>query len=1026
MAAETFSSTSTYSPGTGMSFAKDIGSRVLDAATSAKDEKKLQETIESEGGTVPESAKKGLFARALKNEFVTNPINDLKKSFNKKLSGAANVVGLFGAKGRALEDKMLGKKFSMGKGGFDRSGYERAKKNDDGGRGGGRGGASAGGGATLGALVLDIQAIASTVSSMQGLINAQMSISSQMSSSLEDIKNILSDQVTLQQQKISSDEMASREASLEAGKDGSETSKSTSTFTDNPLAALMGMFGDMQKLLGMLKSLPEMIGGFIKAMISKLPGGAKLMDALGGAKKAVTGGMDAVQAGGKGLLKGVLNGLKPGLKAIPFGIGGLLDFGINMLLGEPPGKAAAKAIGSTIGSSLGALVAGALGLVGGPAAIATGAAGAVLGGVLGDILGGAVYDLFAPKEKKMAAGGAMIGEAGAEAVVNLDSAQGRGALGGSPTGMDDVGQTYYSAIAGSTLAVTKEFIDGMGPIGSAVAPAIQDDISKLGKQFELPATSIKMSVGGAGLSPVPGAEKKGEKFLEDLVSGSLEKVNSGKEKTKTDGGGGSGGSGGGDTGSGGGDTGSGAAAPSGAAPAGGPPAPVTAASFGAAQLAATTTSQTTTGGRSPQTVTTVNNKNLQKVTGSNPGKYYYDGLGNVYAIDKDEKRILKPDQLKNGVPGAAGNFNFFRNTNTGVVSLATHQDATSSGFYDYAANAVREPGFGANGENTNIWVPVSDSKQYKGQFTEATPYGKSKISAEGGASATLKKLGNGKLADAPEGRCVTGVLKTMELNKVPNPADTGKESNHPRGLASQLIKNYGWGSISGLGSKSNLKSSYGNVGVNTMNFGQWKTAVKSNKIPSGAIVFMTQNQDWSTNRSTGHDASIAKDGGKKLWSGHWQTQSDGVGAVYGNASQNIIALTPGGQQIAYDGSTSSDDGSDGAEGDAAPENPFEALEKGLQGIFGAIGGLVDQPKTKAEYEANVKSKEEEYSTKYMSPTGNIATPATGTPAKSATPIVIPTATGAGASMRPTDTTQEQRLQRSTTPSGSTAGQLAPV
>jgi hypothetical protein len=146
-----------------------------------------------------------------------------------------------------------------------------------------------------------------------------------------------------------------------------------------------------------------------------------------------------------------------------------------------------------------------------------------------------------------------------------------------------------------------------------------------------------MSVGGAGLSPVPGAEKKGEKFLEDLVSGSLEKVNSGKEKTRTGGGGSGGSSGGGYTGSSGGDTGSGAAAPSGAAPAGGAAAPVTAASFGSSQLAATTTSQTTTGaGRNTQTVTNVDNKNLQKVTGSNPGKYYYDGFGNVYSIDKVE------------------------------------------------------------------------------------------------------------------------------------------------------------------------------------------------------------------------------------------------------------------------------------------------------------------------------------------------------------------------------------------------------
>lgn len=529
MSSGTVSATSTYSPGKGMSFAKDIGSRVLAAAQSAKDEKKLQDKIEKEGGEVPESAKKGLFGRALKQEFVTNPINDLKKNFNKKLTGTAGIVGLFGSKGRALEDKMLGKKFSINKGGFDRSGYKRAQDdNDDSGGAGGGGGGGGPGAPTLGALVLDIQAIASAVSSMQGLISTQMSISSKMADSLGEIKSILGEQVSLQQQRIENEERAAMEASLESSQQVSGTDKATSTVTEG--GGLLGMLGDLQNVLKFLKSLPEMIGGFIKAIISKLPGGAKLMDALGGAKKVVTGGMDAVQAGGKGLLKGVLKALKPGLKAIPFGIGGLLDFGLNMLLGEPPGKAAAKAVGSTIGSSLGALVAGALGLAGGPAAIATGAAGAVIGGIIGDTLGGAVYDLFAPKEKKMASGGVMIGEAGKEAVVDLNSAEGKSQLGGGGPDMDSAGQSYYSAIAGSTLAVTKEFVDGMGPIGAAVAPVIQDDIAKLGQTFELPSTSIKMSVGGAGLSPVPGAEKKGEKFLEDLVSGSLEKVNSGREK----------------------------------------------------------------------------------------------------------------------------------------------------------------------------------------------------------------------------------------------------------------------------------------------------------------------------------------------------------------------------------------------------------------------------------------------------------------------------------------------------------------
>ena len=140
------------------------------------------------------------------------------------------------------------------------------------------------------------------------------------------------------------------------------------------------------------------------------------------------------------------------------------------------------------------------------------------------------------------------------------------------------------------------------------------------------------------------------------------------------------------------------------------------------------------------------------------------------AVDKDEKRILTKDEIKNGVPGGAGNLNFFRNLNSGVVNLATHGDAKDSGWYDYAANAVKEPvarQYRGGTIQVPSWVSIGDSLKYKDQFTEATPFGKSKISAEGGASV-LKKLGDGsKLASAAPGKCVTGVLDTMAANGVP-------------------------------------------------------------------------------------------------------------------------------------------------------------------------------------------------------------------------------------------------------------------
>lgn len=66
-------------------------------------------------------------------------------------------------------------------------------------------------------------------------------------------------------------------------------------------------------------------------------------------------------------------------------IGGLINFVINLAMGENPGRAAAKAVGSTVGAALGTFI---------PIPFV----GTILGGVLGDLLGGVVYDALAPKK----------------------------------------------------------------------------------------------------------------------------------------------------------------------------------------------------------------------------------------------------------------------------------------------------------------------------------------------------------------------------------------------------------------------------------------------------------------------------------------------------------------------------------------------------------------------------------------------------------------------------------------------------
>ena len=89
---------------------------------------------------------------------------------------------------------------------------------------------------------------------------------------------------------------------------------------------------------------------------------------------------------GKAGAKAVLGFAKPLLKRLPI-IGGLIDFGLSVALGEDPGRAAFKAIGATlvgaIGAAIGSLAFGAGAIIGG-----------IIGGIGGDMLGGALYDMF--------------------------------------------------------------------------------------------------------------------------------------------------------------------------------------------------------------------------------------------------------------------------------------------------------------------------------------------------------------------------------------------------------------------------------------------------------------------------------------------------------------------------------------------------------------------------------------------------------------------------------------------------------
>jgi hypothetical protein len=83
-------------------------------------------------------------------------------------------------------------------------------------------------------------------------------------------------------------------------------------------------------------------------------------------------------------------------------IGGLIDFALSMMMGEPIGRAAAKAVGSGIGLGLGALIP-VIGQIG---------VGPIIGSIIGDIIGGALYDTLSAfgKPKKHASGGSVGGK----------------------------------------------------------------------------------------------------------------------------------------------------------------------------------------------------------------------------------------------------------------------------------------------------------------------------------------------------------------------------------------------------------------------------------------------------------------------------------------------------------------------------------------------------------------------------------------------------------------------------------------
>ena len=199
---------------------------------------------------------------------------------------------------------------------------------------------------------------------------------------------------------------------------------------------------------------------------------------IGGRRLAQAGAVQATQAFVK---KAALGLLRPVFQRIPI-VGGLIDFVISLALGEPVGRAAAKAVGATLGGALGTL-------------IPIPGVGTIAGGILGDLVGGAIYDSItggggsepkkaeAPQQKEVGGltkpGPAVLH--GTEAIIPKDT----------------YGTQLLSPVGGALIGASANFLTQAGPAASLVAPMFKQSANALTKFFDVPTTLAQTNVGGS-------------------------------------------------------------------------------------------------------------------------------------------------------------------------------------------------------------------------------------------------------------------------------------------------------------------------------------------------------------------------------------------------------------------------------------------------------------------------------------------------------------------------------------------------
>lgn len=189
--------------------------------------------------------------------------------------------------------------------------------------------------------------------------------------------------------------------------------------------------------------------------------------------------------------------------------------------------------------------------------------------------------------------------------------------------------------------------------------------------------------------------------------------------------------------------------------------------------------------------------------------------------------------------------------------------------------ASRFPG-GYPGDDESIGYPgkvLRAAAAYGYGFGAGSPFRRQEMMSSrlGFRSPTLDRLATtSSLVNRGAGLCTTNVLETMAANGLPNPPNTGNDpGNNPRGLAAQLVRRYGWKPLPGLGTPQTIVSPYGKFTANVMTNDEYQRAIQAGRIPSGALSFATQWNDWNGNSpgSKGFDVAIVRNRGQNHFNG---------------------------------------------------------------------------------------------------------------------------------------------------------------